>query len=245
MNFRTMKKNTIIIISLLLSTNTFSQYLYYDPSDVVPIYENDTLKIEDAIFYKVPILIDEYKLENEFKKPSWFDHVLFMVNPNLVEKGLDFFQNNISKNRLEELGNLERYEDYVSYIEKEVKVNLDLYKYLYFYLEVSIKHKLTNREFVLLVYEVSKNRLDELNYSYNNLNNEGFTLNFPIIFEVKNEDIVIPGDDGYSLIFPETREDQFGYNNNLRKLLESVPSYIESTKNADGTRVEKIVVNED
>ena len=38
---------------------------------------------------------------------------------------------------------------------------------------------------------------------------------------------------------------QFGHSDNFQKLLDAVPSYIESTKNADGTRVEKVVVNED
>ena len=239
-------KKSILIISIIFSfVSSFSQYDYYDPSEDIPIYENDTLEIEKVVFYRSPLVIYNYELLDEKLNIDWIDDMVFIINPGLYKDNSYLYDNLLSKKFLEER-NISNFNDYIFYAQKEVKPTFDLYKYLYGHLELIIKHKLTNRRFLVIIYELSETQLNESNYSYKNLNIQEFIPIFPLVFElIENDLIKAPENKDYDLIFPNSAESQFGYNNNLQKLLDAVPSYIESTKNADGIRVEKVVVNED
>ena len=242
MNFRTMK-NLFLTLSLsFFCFSLFSQYKFYDETKDVLIYENDDLSIEKVVFYKDPIFIYDYKLMSEKNIPDWFSYFLFIINPKASETSKLIFDNYASKDFILEK-KVSSYDEYVEVTESKIKPPFDFHKFIYIHLELKLYNKSEDKFFSLYILELSENEIEDNFYGYKNLDVTKNVLINPFVLEIKHERFEVPHSDAYDIFFPYSKY-VFGYNNNLQKLLDAVPSYIESSKNADGIRVEKVVVNE-
>ena len=220
------------------------EFLY--PTPETDFHTRTDIEIEKIIFYKAPILVKEYELVNEKKEYDWYMPFKLYLKPNLIN------DNNLKENFSEEFikeemsSGIEKYLQDNSFFTKMFELNT----YLYVHSVVEFVFKPNGLKNKVVIFEMSDKEItinDTSFYAIYNSSSEEmirYVWPFPMVFQNNRYKIIPPSMvkqifTGYLSIY------QFGHSDNFQKLLDAVPSYIESTKNADGTRVEKVVVNED
>jgi len=230
----------VIVLSIFL-THAQNNNIFIKEDINTDFHTKEDIEIEKLIFYKDPVSVKEYELDNESQEFDWVMPLKLYIKPSLITT--ENVNDNFSDEFLLEEMSL-GIEDYITesdFIAKAFSRN----KYLYIHAEIDFTLKSDTQNYKLAIIEVYSipivNNDYSIYYSGNKYSDIGFIIPMILIFQ-DNSFKIIPSSKARE-IFPDLSDLQFSHSNNFQKLLDSVPSYIESTKNDDNTRTEKVITN--